>query len=368
MSSFEVIILGASGGPDAGATQCFMVRSTGCRDLRSICVDGGAGLGQILQLLVRTKDSSRGEVLDSFYANDFEPADQFFDPRTAVKLGFPEYIIGKLATSSDGTSSSNTNNMAFEIYNGIKEYYITHAHLDHVAAMVLNSPLACDGRDKEGKSMWGLPFTVEAIGKHIFNDRIWPDLVHSGADRIRLNGLADGVPHNCKTFPQWDIVPFKVHHGAGASPSRIRVYSTIYLFSDKTTNQSLIICGDLEPDHVSGEEPLLETAWNYIAAKVPYENLRGIIIECSSSAATNEEELYGHMSPALLISQLSKLKKTYNNPHALSGLDVVVTHVKRIISEKDPRLIILQELREAASSEKLDVRISMAVQGCTFSF
>ncbi|QLQ80027.1 hypothetical protein HG537_0D00270 [Torulaspora globosa] len=365
MGSFEVTILGASGGPDGGATQCFMVRPMGCRGLRSICVDGGAGFGEISQILARSKDSCKSELLESFYANDFEPAGQFFDDKASISVGFPQCMIGSLEHALE---KQNTFTKAMEIYMGVKEYYITHAHLDHIGAMVLNSPLACDANNEDGKLIYALPFTLQAIEKHIFNDVIWPDLLHCGSNRLKLSRLTDGIPHVCTVFPQWDIIPFKVHHGFSASIVDKRVYSTVYLFSDRTTKQALLVCGDLEPDSASDGEPLLEKAWEYIAKRVTRGNLRGIIIECSSSASTPKHELYGHMSPAYLVGQLSRLREMYGDPNALAGLNVLVTHVKTIISEKDPRLVILQELREAALQERLDVRFSMAVQGYTFSF
>lgn len=368
MSSFEITILGASGGPDGGATQCFMVRPIGCRDLRSICVDGGAGFSQISQMLARSKDSSKSELLESFYANDFEPAGQFFDSKALVSLGFPQCILGSFEHGSEKHKQLNTFMKAMEIYTGIKEYYITHAHLDHIGAMVLNSPLACDANSEGVKIISGLPFTLQALEKHIFNDVVWPDLLRCGSNRIKLSRLADGIPHVCTTFPQLDIIPFKVHHGFSASVIDKRVYSTVYLFSDRRTKHSLLICGDLEPDSVSDGEPLLDKAWEYIATRVARGNLKGIIVECSSSASTPKHLLYGHMSPAYLVGQLSRLREMYGVPDALEGLNVLVTHVKTVISDKDPRLVILQELREAALKERLDVRFSMAVQGYTFSF
>lgn len=368
MSSFEVTILGASGGPDAGTTQSFMVRPFGCRDLRSICVDGGAGFGQILQMLARSGDSWRSQVLESFYVNDFEPADQFFDSEAQVSWGFADYMLARLERSSEACGKRNTFTKALDVYKGIKEYYVTHAHLDHIAAIVLNSPLAYSGANGDNKLLWGLPFTVDAIEKHVFNDLIWPDLLHCGSERLKPGYLTEGALHACGTFPQWDVVPFKVHHGASASTSHTRVYSTVYLLSDRATRESLLVCGDLEPDFTAGAEPLLEQVWRYIAANVPSGYLKGIIIECSSPTETPKDELYGHMSPAYLVSQLETLRAVQKEPDALSGLHVVITHVKKIVCERDPRLTILQELRDAADKVQLDVRFSMAAQGYTFSF
>lgn len=360
MFNFEVTVLGASGGPDAGDTQCFMVRPSGSRDLRSICVDGGAGVGQIARILSQAIDTSRPQLIESFYFNDFEPADQFFDPRTPVKLGFPADLVENV--------SSNTWKRALQFYKGIKEYYITHAHLDHIAAMVMNSPMVYDGECMSGKKLWGLPFTMDAIKRHVFNDLIWPDLLDGTASRLKLDSLAEQRRHNCETFPQWDIIPLKVHHGFGVSEPSSRIYSTIYLFIDKRSGSGIVICGDLEQDHATDKLPLLEEAWDYIAKHIPHRKLKGIIIECSSWTATQQTELYGHMSPTYLVPAINRLQRQYQEPDALRDLEIVITHVKKAISDKDPRLIILKELRDQAHATQLHVRFSIAIQGYTFQF
>lgn len=368
MFSFEVTVLGASGGPDAGDTQCFMMRPSGSRDLRSICVDGGAGMGQIAQMLAQAKDAFRRNMVESFYESDYEPAHQFFDVATPVKLGFPSYIADRLERTLLDKKSLNTLRRALEIYRGVKEYYISHAHLDHIAAMVLNSPLVYDGGCPEGKKIWGLPFTVEAIKKHVFNNLIWPNLLEGCGSRLSIDSLAEVETHNCETFPQWDIIPLKVHHGFGATPPKHRIYSTIFLFIDKRTGSGIVICGDLEQDSTSDRLPLLDHAWDYIAQHVHCKDLKGIMIECSSSKETRDNELYGHMSPTYLVPALERLQSRYKDPNALGHMDVVITHVKKTVSDKDPRLVILQELREQAHAVQLNARFSIAVQGYTFQF
>lgn len=363
MFSFEVTILGASGGPDAGDTQSFMVRPSESKDLRSICIDGGAGMGQIAQILAKAKDGPRSQLVESYHENDYEVADQFFDPRTPVRFGFPSYIVDDLEKQS-----MNTLRQALEVYKGVKEYYITHPHLDHIVAMVLNSPMVYDGECLGSKKVWGLPFTVETIRNHIFNDLIWPNLLHGATSRLKLDMLAEVQRHNCETFPQWDIVPLKVHHGFGVSDANHRIYSAVFLVIDKNSGSSIVLCGDLEQDMDSDELPLLEIAWEYIAEHVKFRDLKGIVIECSSSTATLQNELYGHMSPRYLVPALKRLQKRYNDPDALKDLEVVITHVKKTVTGKDPRLIILKELRDQAQAAELPVRFSAALQGYTFQF
>lgn len=369
MFSFEVIILGASGGPDGGATQCFVVRPEGRRDLQSVCVDAGAGAGQISHMIARYGTYSNSKMIESFYANDMEPSEKYFDPRAVVEFGFPKFITSHLAHKEPGF---NTRMKTLEIYSGIKEYYITHAHLDHVSAMILNSPLAYEGEECSGdtKKIWGLTFTVEAIKNHLFNDVIWPDLAGCNEKRFQFGTLNNKESHQCDTFPGWDIIPLKVNHGFTARNTQKRIYSTLYLFHDRESNDSLLICGDLECNLSSdATKGLLEKALRHVVDNVPQGKLKGIIIECSSATSVRESQLYGHLSPVHLIELLSRLRDMYQDTNALKGLDIVITHVKRVTAVRDPRLTILDELRHLAKKTGLTgVKFSMAIQGHTFRF
>ena len=58
-------------------------------------------------------------------------------------------------------------------------FLITHPHLDHLAAMGINTPALEYGR--EAKTIVALDATIEAIKTHIFNDSIWPNLSDEGS-------------------------------------------------------------------------------------------------------------------------------------------------------------------------------------------
>ena len=53
--------------------------------------------------------------------------------------------------------------------NHIKAYAISHAHLDHIAGMVINAP------DDSSKPILGLPSTIDTIRDHMFNWKTWPN-------------------------------------------------------------------------------------------------------------------------------------------------------------------------------------------------
>lgn len=353
MHSFEIVILGASGGPDTGATQSFLVRPAGWQGLESICVDGGAGTTQIARMLA---NKQRKALVESFYANDYESVEHFLDKDANVDLGLPKSLCDAL------TLARTTAQKAFRVFQAMGCYYVTHAHLDHIAAMVLDSPLIFDTEEPCSKTICGLPFTTQAIQKNIFNDLVWPNLLEGCGELLRLVPLRSCTPTTCPVFESIEITPFPVNHGLGAS-GKERVYSTVFLFRDKITDNCVLICGDVEPD--GDKEPLLSQVWSYIAAKVPIDKLKAIVIECSSTMAT--KKLYGHLGPRNLVAELAHLQALYG-PQAQCRMHVLITHVKSICSYRDPRLVILEEVREEATKAELHgVRFSIALRGYTFN-
>lgn len=353
MASFEVTVLGASGGPDVGATQCFLIRPFGWQGLESVCIDGGAGSTQIAKMLA---GETRNGLTESFYERDYEPVNRFFDSNAPVRQGVSDSTLRALDDSPKITSYR-----VAQVYESIKGYYVTHPHLDHIAAMVIDSPLIFNSQISMNKTIWGLPFTTDAIQRFIFNDSIWPNLIHGGGQRLKTEALEDQVTTTNPTFTNFEITPFRVSHGLAAHHPQKKISSTVYLFRDKITDHCIIICGDLEPD---SDEPLLSKLWSYVASTIPLHKIKAIIIECSSPMTI--KELYGHMSPARLAKELSHLQRTYGYEQQ-PDMNVIITHVKNYCSLKDPRLVILDEVRQESRKLGLQgIRFSIAIKGYTF--
>ena len=64
------------------------------------------------------------------------------------------------------------------LQNRVRAYLITHAHLDHVAGLVIGST------DDTGKSALGLAPTIDNIRDHLFNWQIWPNFGDEGEGGI----------------------------------------------------------------------------------------------------------------------------------------------------------------------------------------
>jgi cAMP phosphodiesterase len=74
----------------------------------------------------------------------------------------------------------------------VSTYLITHPHLDHLSGFVINT--AAFHNTSRPKRLAALPFTVNAIKTHIFNNIIWPNLTDEdgGVGLVTFQRLAEG--------------------------------------------------------------------------------------------------------------------------------------------------------------------------------
>lgn len=359
MAAFEVNILGASGGPLEGGNQGILLSEAGNDPTKNyICIDAGSGLRQIASMMADNAKSPNKSSLDwgrdkieSLFQNIEEPMSRFVDKDSQIMRG-----LGPSAIVHQGETVMGS---AVRVFDRIKEWYITHPHLDHIAALAINSP-ACGSADKR---VWGLRSTVDALKNHIFNDVIWPNLLVEPRMNLKINALEESQRHIVECIPNWFITPLRVSHGTtvrSGSPCT----STVYLIEDSISEKALLICGDLESDLVS-KRRFVSNIWKHLGKAVAFEKLRAIVIECSCSNTTKDEHLFGHLSPRYLVYELKQLSQIYRRK--LDGLHVIIMHTKMEPGKNDPRLVILEEVRRQAEIEDLGkVIFSIAVQGYTF--
>lgn len=88
--------------------------------------------------------------------------------------------------------SSARANAAHIVRNLVATYLITHPHLDHLSGFAINT--AAFHATSRPKRLAALPFTVDAIKKHIFNDIIWPNLTDEdgGVGFVSFQRLKEG--------------------------------------------------------------------------------------------------------------------------------------------------------------------------------
>jgi ribonuclease BN (tRNA processing enzyme) len=118
----------------------------------------------------------------------------------------------------------------------IKEVFITHAHLDHIAAL----PLFIDSvfwRHAGQIKIHALEPTIAAIRKHIFNHSIWPDFTVLPTSE---NAIVEFMPHShgetvMAGDKEIELVP--VEHRVPATGYIVKDQKGVLVFSgDTTTN------------------------------------------------------------------------------------------------------------------------------------
>ncbi|KIW84925.1 hypothetical protein Z517_00313 [Fonsecaea pedrosoi CBS 271.37] len=158
-ASFQVIVLGSTGGPREDNITGMLVRApqSEWRKSSMIAVDAGAHLSSMIRILQREMPLMSEKVPPKGYS-------QLLEKGPFAGLRFPNI-----------SAKANALYIFREILHG---FLITHPHLDHLSGMAINTPALEYGR--EAKAIVALPSTIEAIKNHIFNDWLWPNLSDEG--------------------------------------------------------------------------------------------------------------------------------------------------------------------------------------------
>ena len=237
----------------------------------------------------------------------------------------------------------------------LKAYVISHAHLDHVAGLVLSST------DDGGKPIYALGSTIDAIRDHLFNWSIWPNFgtegvaPQLGSERyIRLTpGKEESIRGTGMT-----IEPFVLSHD--------RVSSTAFLI--RAQYDYALYFGDVGSDVVEGSDGMRKI-WERIAPLVRTGSLRGIFLEVSYPDGRSDPELFGHLTPAWMMAELRNLADAVSprdTDRALRSLTVIVTHIKPTLDGgPGPRSKIVEQIR---AQNDLGVRVLVPAQGDRIEF
>lgn len=230
----------------------------------------------------------------------------------------------------------------------IKAYLISHAHLDHVAGLLLNAP------DDTPKSIYGLQNCLVTIQNDYFNWRAWPNFGSGG------NPPAMGKYQLRELVPQQETA---IEH----TPLRVQAFALSHgkpyqsaAFLVRHQNSYLLYLGDTGADAVE-QSHNLHAVWQAVQPLVKARQLKAIFIEASYPSEQPEKQLFGHLTPALLMQEMQNLSQL-TGPNALRGLPVVVTHIKPTPGNETT---IRQQLSEA---NKLQVKLIFPEQGQPLEF
>jgi cAMP phosphodiesterase len=168
----------------------------------------------------------------------------------------------------------------------IRDILVTHAHLDHVCSLPIMIDNVFDA-EREPLRVHAHPETAKVLREHLFNDRIWPDLIRIGE--------SDDVQPMLEFRPFEKERPFWV---GGIQVTAIAVPHTVRCFSfllEKDGAAALVV-GDTGPTR---------RIWE-IAAKTP--GLSHVFVEASfPDEQADLAKLTKHLTPSTLQAEKAKV-------------------------------------------------------------
>jgi 3',5'-cyclic-nucleotide phosphodiesterase len=260
-TGFTVIPLGVKGGLDEANLSSYMVAAKGSSNY--ICLDAGT-----------------------------------------INAGLQKAVANKLFTESSAEEVQK---------NKIKAYFISHAHLDHVAGLILNSP------NDSPKNIYGFSSVIEIMKNNYFTAKSWANFGSEG-DKPILNKYT----YNYLTPSSEIEIPNTELHVTPYILSHVNPYESS-AFLVRNQNSYLLYLGDTGADEVEKSNQLA-LLWKAVAEKVMAHTLKAIFIEVSFDNAMPDKALYGHLTPRLLMQEMKVLNKLSNGQ--LQKLPIYITHIK----------------------------------------
>jgi 3',5'-cyclic-nucleotide phosphodiesterase len=291
--NFQVIVLGSGGGPKESDVSGYLIAPADSQDF--IALDAGSLLGGLYT--VYEKGNFGGIALDP---------NSLFHPALDV------------------------------LRHHVQAYFLSHAHLDHVMGLVINSTVDLS------KPIFAIDRVIDFLRDHLFNGKIWPNFGSEGNapcfsqyqyQRLKLEEKIS-IPQTAMS-----VQPFLLSH-----PNEY--LSTAFLI--ESNDSYVVYFGDTAPDHLESKKRM-DVVWKKLAPLVLEKKLKGIFLECSYLDKP-ASELFGHLDAKYMMQELRHFACLVNPEHpeiALQGLHILVTHMKDpLMKESLFRETIAQELEK----------------------
>lgn len=212
----------------------------------------------------------------------------------------------------------------------IKGYLISHAHLDHVSGLIINSPA------DSTKTVYAIPSCMERMQNHYFNDQTWANFGDAGLGRPLKKYHFETLSYE-KTIPlsntSMTLETFPLSH---VNPYE----SSAFLVRNGT--EAVLYLGDTGPDRVE-KSTHLANLWKTVAPLIQKQELKAIFIEVSFPNEQPDNLLFGHLTPNHLMHEMQVLAQLAGK-EALQKCKIIITHLKPpMVSVKK----IKQQLAEA---------------------
>ena len=267
--------------------------------------------------------------------------------------GQSAYVCFDAGTIRAGIEASISNGVwkgdaADVLRNHIKGYVISHPHLDHVSGLILNSP------DDSAKPVYGTTECLGVIRDKYFSWQSWAKFANEG-EKPTLN------KYTYKYLTPGETVALE-GTGLTMTPyllSHVNPYtSTAFVIHHR--ENALLYFGDTGADRLEKSDKLA-TIWNAVAPMIKEKKLKAIFIEVSFANDQPDKLLFGHLTPKLLMEELSRLAELLP-AGSLSNFPVVITHMKPA-SDRIEKIT-----RELHAANNLGVKLIFPEQGRRLEF
>jgi ribonuclease BN (tRNA processing enzyme) len=178
----------------------------------------------------------------------------------------------------------------------IDHVFLTHSHLDHIAALPLMIDTVADRRTKP-LIVYAPEAVLDILRRHIFNGLVWPDFSQLPSIEKPLMRYQPIVLGQTISLDGRRITALPVDHTVPAVGYHLDSGAASLVFS--------------------GDTGVCDAFWQAVNR---IDNLKHLIIECAFS---NQEQalatLSKHLCPTMLVSELRKLER---------DCDIHITHLK----------------------------------------
>jgi 3',5'-cyclic-nucleotide phosphodiesterase len=230
----------------------------------------------------------------------------------------------------------------------IKGYLISHAHLDHLAGLIINSP------DDTAKTIYGMPYTLKVLEEKYFTWAAWANFGDTGEAPV-LKKYHYAVMETGKEIPltgtTMTATAYPLSHGGYYQSTAFLVHSG---------DACLFYLGDTGADTIEHSNRLA-ALWQVAGPLIRAGKLRAIFIEVSFPNSQPEKTLFGHLTPRLLMGELNRLAGVAG-AKTLNDFPIVITHRK---PSGDQESVIKQELE---ANNPLHVKLIFPGQGSRLDF
>ena len=240
--------------------------------------------------------------------------------------------------------------VGFALTSTIKGYLVSHAHLDHVAGLIVASP------DDSKKPIYALPSVGADLVETYFNWRAWPNFTDRGkGPQLKKYALTDLQPGVATPLADtaMTVTAHPLSHGGVESTA----------FAIESGDEIIVCLGDTGPDGVEKGSRLADL-WGAVAAPARARKLKALVIEVSYTSDRPDNLLFGHLTPRYVLEQLRTLDRLAGGG-ALKGLPVVISHIKYSLTREQPQARVLQELE---AGNDVGVRFIVPEQGTRWHF